>query len=207
VTKNQTTEHKNLQVPALTINPAEYTVAIIANNSIAPLLTDGLIRPLDDLVEEFGQDLQENQFVRIDGRIMAIAFMGNAQHLHYRGDVVEELGIEPPTSYEAILEAAETIRAEGRDGAPARRQLRRRLGPRGRVRQHVPRPRRRVLRAGLGRARDQQRDRRAGARDHEGALRLHGPRLPLLHHQRAEAGLGGGRHRVHEPVGLARRAR
>ena len=40
VTKNQTTEHKNIQVPALTTNPATYTVAVVANNSIVPLLNE-----------------------------------------------------------------------------------------------------------------------------------------------------------------------
>ncbi len=34
VTANATTEHKNIQGPALTVNPAEYTVAVVANNSI-----------------------------------------------------------------------------------------------------------------------------------------------------------------------------
>jgi len=43
VTANQTAAHKNLQVPALTANPAEYTVAFVANNSISPLLNAGLI--------------------------------------------------------------------------------------------------------------------------------------------------------------------
>ena len=33
VTVNMTTEHKNIQVPALTVNPAEYTVAMVANGS------------------------------------------------------------------------------------------------------------------------------------------------------------------------------
>jgi multiple sugar transport system substrate-binding protein len=50
VTANATAEHKNIQGPALTVNPAEYTVAVVANNSIVPLLNDDLIRPLDDLV-------------------------------------------------------------------------------------------------------------------------------------------------------------
>lgn len=45
VTANVTADHKNIQGPALTANPAEYTVAVVANNSIVPLLNDGLIRP------------------------------------------------------------------------------------------------------------------------------------------------------------------
>lgn len=113
VSVNMTTEHKSLQVPALTINPAEYTVAVVANNTIAPLLSAGLIRPLDEYVEKYGQDLAPNQMIKVDGKVMAIAFMGNSQHLFMRGDVLEELGIEPPTSYEEILAAAKQIREAG----------------------------------------------------------------------------------------------
>ncbi|MDB5586121.1 MAG: sugar transporter substrate-binding protein [Devosia sp.] len=114
VTANATAEHKNLQVPALTINPAEYTVAMVANNSIVPLLNDDLIRPLDDLVAKYGQDLQPNQLIKIDGKIMAIAFMGNSQHLFYRKDILEKAGIaKAPTSYEDVLAAAKAIKDAG----------------------------------------------------------------------------------------------
>jgi multiple sugar transport system substrate-binding protein len=113
VTSNATAEHKNLQVPALSIDPAEYTVAVVANNSITPLLNDDLIRPLDDLIAQYGQDLQPNQLIKIDGQTMAVAFMGNAQHLFYRKDILDQAGIAEPKSYEDILAAAEKIKAEG----------------------------------------------------------------------------------------------
>lgn len=113
VTANATAEHKEIQVPALTINPAEYTVAVVANNSIVPLLNDDLIRPLDDLVAQYGQDLQPSQLVKIDGKIMAIAFMGNGQHMFYRKDVLEQAGVEPPTSYDEVLAAAAKIKEAG----------------------------------------------------------------------------------------------
>jgi len=113
VTANATAEHKEIQVPALTINPAEYSVAVVANNSIVPLLNADLIRPLDELVAEYGQDLQPSQLVRIDGKIMAIAFMGNGQHLFYRKDILEQAGVEPPQSYEDVLAAAAAIKEAG----------------------------------------------------------------------------------------------
>ncbi|WP_308917626.1 extracellular solute-binding protein [Jannaschia sp. LMIT008] len=113
VTVNLTTEHKNIQVPALSIDPAEYTVAIVANNSIVPLLNDGLIRPLDDLIARYGEDLSPQQMIRVGGETVAIAFMGNAQHLYFRSDVLEEAGVEPPETYEDVLAAAEAIRAAG----------------------------------------------------------------------------------------------
>jgi multiple sugar transport system substrate-binding protein len=113
VTANATSEHKNLQVPALTGNPAEYTVAVVANNSIVPLLNEDLIRPLDDLVAKYGRELQPNQLIKIDGKVMAIAFMGNGQHLFYRKDILEQAGVAAPKSYEEVLAAAEAIKAKG----------------------------------------------------------------------------------------------
>ncbi len=113
VTSNPTAEHKNLQVPALTINPAEYTVAVVANNSIVPLLNDDLIRPLDDLVAKYGQDLMPNQLIKIDGKVMAIAFMGNGQNLFYRKDILEQAGIAEPKSYDDVLAAAAKIKEAG----------------------------------------------------------------------------------------------
>lgn len=112
VTTERTREHKALQVAALGVEPATYTSVIVSNNTIVPLLNDDLIRPLDELVERFASGLPERQLVRIDGRIMAIAFNANAQHLFYRTDLLAAAGIEPPSSYEAVLAAAETLRAE-----------------------------------------------------------------------------------------------
>jgi multiple sugar transport system substrate-binding protein len=113
VTSNATEEHKNIQVPALTVDPAQYTVAMVANNSIVPLLSDGLIRPLDDLVAEYGQDLLPSQLIKIDGQTMAIAFMANGQHLVMRSDLLEEAGVEPPTSWEEVIAAAQALRDGG----------------------------------------------------------------------------------------------
>ena len=113
VSANATTEHKNIQGPALTANPAEYTVAMVANNSIVPLLNDDLIRPLDDLVAKYGASLQPNQLITIDGKVMAIAFMGNGQHLFYRKDILEKAGVAVPTSYEEMLAAAQAIKDAG----------------------------------------------------------------------------------------------
>lgn len=113
VTKNQTTEHRNIQVASLTTDPATYTVAVIANSSLVPLLGEGLVRPLDDLVEKYGQQLLPRQLIKIDGKIMAIAFMANAQHFVYRSDVLEENGIAVPTSYEEMIDAAAKLKEAG----------------------------------------------------------------------------------------------
>ena len=111
--KNHSTKHNEIQVAALTANPAEYTAKIVANSSIVPLLNDGLIRPLDDLVAKHGASLKPNQLIRIDGKIMAIAFMANAQHLIVRQDILDKVGAKTPTTYEEVLEVAKKIRDAG----------------------------------------------------------------------------------------------
>ena len=113
VTKNLTADHQKINVQGMTGNPAEYTTAIIANSSIVALMVDDVIRPLDDLVAKHGQDILKHQLVTVDGNIMAVAFMANAQHLVFRADILAEAGLTPPTTYEEMLAAAEVIRSTG----------------------------------------------------------------------------------------------
>lgn len=113
ISANLNGEHDTIQVPALTGTPAEYQVVVIANSSLSSLLTQDLVRPLDDLIAQYGDQLAQHQLIRVDGETVAVAFMANAQHLFYREDVLEEVGLEPPTSYEEVIEAAEAIRAAG----------------------------------------------------------------------------------------------
>ena len=113
VTKNLTADHQKINVQGMTGNPAEYTTAIIANSSIVALMVDDVIRPLDDLVAKHGQDILKHQLVTVDGNIMAVAFMANAQHLVFRADILEAAGLNPPTTYEEMLVAASIIRDMG----------------------------------------------------------------------------------------------
>ena len=113
VTKNLTADHQKINVQGMTGNPAEYTTAIIANSSIVALMVDDVIRPLDDLVAKHGQDILKHQLVTVDGNIMAVAFMANAQHLVFRADILEAAGLNPPTTYEEMLVAAAIIRDMG----------------------------------------------------------------------------------------------
>ena len=105
VETNLTADHQKINLPGMTGNPAEFTSAIVANSSIVALMNNDVIRPLNDLVEKHGQGLQKSQLVTIDGNIMGIAFMANAQHLTYRSDILDQLGIAAPTTYEEMLDS------------------------------------------------------------------------------------------------------
>ena len=113
VKTNLTADHQKINVAGMSSEPAEYTSAIVANTSIVALLNNDLIRPLDDLVKKYGSKLKKNQLITINGKVMAVAFMANAQHLVYRKDVLEKLNISVPKTYEEMLSAAKKIRSSG----------------------------------------------------------------------------------------------
>ena len=113
-TRNHTTEARQIMNAALTPNPAEYTSVIVANSTLTQLMNDGLVRPLNDLVEKYGADLPKNLMITIDDNIMAVAFMANSQHLFSRKDILEKAGINSiPGTYSEIISAAQAIRKAG----------------------------------------------------------------------------------------------
>lgn len=106
-------EIRSKGAPAFAANPALYHVAYVHNGTIVPLLSQNTIRPLDDLVAKYGQQLKPNQLIRINGKIMAIGLMVNPQYLQYRKDIFDQLGIAVPETYEDVLAAAKKIKEAG----------------------------------------------------------------------------------------------
>jgi ABC-type sugar transport system ATPase subunit len=102
-------EFRTKQPAAFAADPALYQIGGVSNGTVTPLLNEGTIRPLDDLVAAYGQDLSPNQLIRVDGQIMAVAMMVNTQHLMYRQDIFDDLGLDVPTTWEEVIIAAEAI--------------------------------------------------------------------------------------------------
>ena len=106
-------EFREKQPAAFEADPALYQIGGVANSTMVPLLNQGTIRPIDDLVAKHGQHLRPHQLIKIDGKTMAVAMMVNTQHLMYREDILNDLGIAVPTTYDEVLAAAEKIQAAG----------------------------------------------------------------------------------------------
>ncbi len=106
-------DHKDRQVASLTANPAEFTASLANNSALRVLMNDGLVRPLNNLVAKHASGLQDMQFVTMDGEVMAIAYMANAQHLFYRSDILDAAGVAPPKTYEEVLATAKAIKDKG----------------------------------------------------------------------------------------------
>lgn len=106
-------EFRTKQPAAFAADPSLYQIGGVSNGTVTPLLNEGTIRPLDDLVAAYGQDLSPNQLIRIDGQIMAVAMMVNTQHLMYRHDIFDDLGLDVPTTWDEVIIAAEAIQEAG----------------------------------------------------------------------------------------------
>jgi len=103
-------EFRTKQPTAFASNPSLYEIGGVSNSTITPLLNRDLIRPLDDLVAKYGDQVRPAQLIKFDGEVKAIAMMINTQHLMYRTDIFDQLGLEVPTTWHEVLRAAETIR-------------------------------------------------------------------------------------------------
>ncbi|GGX51969.1 sugar ABC transporter substrate-binding protein [Tateyamaria omphalii] len=106
-------EFRTKQPAAFEANPSLYHIGGVSNGTVTPLLNAGTIRPLDDLVAKYGQNLSPNQLIRVDGKIMAVAMMVNTQHLMYRSDILADLGIDTPTTWDEVFAAADKIKEAG----------------------------------------------------------------------------------------------
>ena len=106
-------EFREKQPAAFAAEPSLYQLGGVSNGTIVPLLNQGTIRPLDDLVAAHGGHLDGNQLVRIGGEVMAVAMMINTQHLMYRSDIFADLGLDVPTTHAEMLDAAARIEEAG----------------------------------------------------------------------------------------------
>ncbi len=77
----------------------------------ARLAAEGLLAPLDDVVEALGgrEVFLPNRLLIIDDTVYAINQAPAAPRLFYRKDLFEEAGIEPPTTWEEVRAAAEAL--------------------------------------------------------------------------------------------------
>ncbi len=90
-----------------------FDAAVVSASVFSDLYARSQLHPLTDLVRKYGgrYPLEERMLVRMDGEVMAIAFMQNTQNLYYRRDLFQRHGIAVPTTYDEMLQAATLLRA------------------------------------------------------------------------------------------------
>lgn len=96
-----------------------YDIVQMANGSIATIGGQGWLLPLNDLVEKYREtynldDIPQSAWdaATFDGKILGVPVASNTLHMMYRTDLFEKYNIEPPTNYDEVIAACNTLKAE-----------------------------------------------------------------------------------------------
>jgi len=94
-----------------------FDAAAVSMSEFTDLYGRSQIAPMTDLVDKHGArfGLEERMLVRVDGEVMALAFMQNTQNLYYRGDLLERYGLDVPRTYGQMVQVARRLRKEEPD--------------------------------------------------------------------------------------------
>jgi ABC-type glycerol-3-phosphate transport system substrate-binding protein len=88
-----------------------FDAAVVSMGVFSNLYARRQLAPLTDLVRRHGArwGLEERMLVRMDGEVMAIAFMQNTQCLYYRADLFDKHRLAVPTTYAEMVAAARVL--------------------------------------------------------------------------------------------------
>ena len=90
-----------------------FDAAVVSMGVFSNLYSRRQLWPLTALVDKFGArwKLEERMLVRMQGEVMAIAFMQNTQNLVFRQDLFDKYRLAVPTTYPELLAAAAQLKA------------------------------------------------------------------------------------------------
>ena len=92
--------------------PSPFDAALVSMAAFANLYARRQLQLLTDLVQKYGPRyrLEERMLVRVDGEVMAVAFMQNTQNLYYRADLFAKHKLAVPTDYAQMVQAAAVLK-------------------------------------------------------------------------------------------------
>jgi ABC-type glycerol-3-phosphate transport system substrate-binding protein len=82
--------------------------------SSARLAAAGLLAPIDDVVERLGgrDGFLRNRLLIVDDQVYALNQSAGIPQFHYRKDLFEAAGLEPPETWEELLHAAKALHSD-----------------------------------------------------------------------------------------------
>ena len=91
-----------------------FDAAVVSMGVYSGLQSKGQLQSMTDLVNKYKAKykIEDNMLVKVNGEVMAIAFMQNAQNLFYRKDLFDKHGIKAPATYADMMEAAKTLKVK-----------------------------------------------------------------------------------------------
>jgi multiple sugar transport system substrate-binding protein len=105
-----------MRLAASSTGASPYDIIHASNSYIGEFADQGWLLPLNDLVEKYSDEYDLDDIpqalwdsVTYDGEIYAVPIIVNTQHFMYNADILEEAGIEPPQTYDDVLEICQTM--------------------------------------------------------------------------------------------------
>jgi ABC-type glycerol-3-phosphate transport system substrate-binding protein len=99
-----------------------YDIVHGANGQVSEWGSAGWLMPLNDLVEKYREQYNLDDIpakawegATIDGQIYGVPIVANTLHLIYRQDVLEQLGIAVPDTYDQVIEMCNKIGLDNPD--------------------------------------------------------------------------------------------
>lgn len=93
-----------------------------ANGQVSDWGGKGWLLPLNDLVEKYWDEYDLGDIPDVvweggtlDGNIYGVPIIGNTLHLFYRSDVLEEMGLMPPDTYDEVLAFCDAVGLDNMD--------------------------------------------------------------------------------------------
>ena len=95
-----------------------FDAAVVSMGTFTKLQSAGQLQSMTDLVNKYKAKykIEDNMLVKVNGEVMAIAFMQNAQNLFYRKDLFDKHGIKVPATYADMMAAAKTAGSQAAVG-------------------------------------------------------------------------------------------
>ena len=93
---------------------SSFDAAVVSMGLFSSLYSRRQLFAMNALVEKYAAryNIEERMLVRVDGQVMAIAFMQNTQNLYFRQDLLDRHKLAVPTNYAQMLRAAATLKTQ-----------------------------------------------------------------------------------------------
>ncbi len=84
------------------------------SGSTARMVAEGLLEPIDEVIEALGgrDAFLPGRLLVYDDTVYAINMIPSTPVLHYRKDLFEEAGLEPPDTWEDLMHAVKTLHSD-----------------------------------------------------------------------------------------------
>lgn len=101
---------------ALSGSKSPYHIIYTYNEFYPMYIEKGWLQPLDEYIEKYKETYNLDDIpaelwesVSYDGHIYGIPFEQNIQHIFYRKDVFEKYNLQPPKTYDELIQICETL--------------------------------------------------------------------------------------------------